>query len=144
MLTGLLITATLIMMLFPETPLARSLHRHLVEWPLARLAAMDRRHAIFALILIGLALFGSELLVMLGSADLVVGLAWDVSIYADTLLAAAALAAVARSRLAWRALLVRPSRPRRPRARSRRALRAKPSARADDEEGPAWSLALAA
>ncbi|HEX5181790.1 MAG TPA: hypothetical protein VFW19_01435 [Allosphingosinicella sp.] len=149
MLTGLLIVATLITKLFPETPLARSLHRALIEWPLARLAAMDRRHAIFVMILVGLVFGASDLLVMLGPADLILGFAWDVSIYADTLLAAAALAAVARSRIVWRALLVDAlRRSNRPRARSRRTLRPRPLAPnandADDGDGPAWALALAA
>jgi hypothetical protein len=146
MLTGLLIVVTLIMKLFPETPLARSLHRRLVEWPLARLAAMNRRHAIFAVILVGLVFFASDLLVMLGPADAALGLAWDLSLYVDTLLAAAALAAVARGKIVWRASLVHAlRRPRRPRARSRRPLRSRPPVRgANGEEGPAWALPLAA
>jgi hypothetical protein len=107
---------------------------------------MNRRHAIFVLILVGLLFFASDLLVMLGSADLVLGLAWDVSIYVDTLLAASALAAIARGRVAWRTLLVHAlRRPRRPRPRSRRPVRSRrPAQNANDEDGSAWSFGLAA
>jgi hypothetical protein len=146
MLTGLLLTLTLVMRLFPETALARSLHRRLIEWPLTRLAALDRRHVILVFLVAGVVLFASDLVFMLGSSDLAVALAWDVSIYADALLAACALAAVARGKAAWRALLIRAvSRPRRPRVRSRRPVRAqRPTSNDSDEEGPAWSPALAA
>jgi hypothetical protein len=142
---GLLVMLT--MKLFPAVPVSRLLHQMLVETPLRQLAAMSRRHLFFGVILLAMLFASAELIVMLGSADVVMVMAWDVSIYVDAVIAAWALAAVARSRAAWRALagiVVRPLRTARRRApRRRRAGTGTAANDADDDGGP-WAYARAA
>jgi hypothetical protein len=145
MLAGVLLMVTMITRLFPETPLAHWLHRWFVERPLARLATMERRHAICAIVLIAVALGASDLVLMLGSSDLVLAATWDFSLYVDTLIAAWTIAAVARGKTAWKTLLVQKIQRRgRPRARSRRSVRPRSSSTANDEDGPGRVMAIAA
>jgi hypothetical protein len=148
MLTGLLLVAILVMKLFPETPFARALHRALVAGPLERLAAMDRRHALFALAVIALALFASDMIALIGSADLAFAIAWDVSVYVDALAVAWTLAAIGRSKGAWLAVKARFGPPRgrsirRPMPRRRRSA-TQPAANDSADDGDAGRRALAA
>jgi hypothetical protein len=142
MLAGLLALATLIMTLFPRTALARWLHRHLVELPVARATRVGRADILLLLILI----VGGQALVMAGSLDLAFLYAADLSLYLDAAIAVSAVAAAASLRSRWssvRAVLPlmrsrRPTRLRpqgRPRRRRSRALPA-PRGRNDDESHP--------
>jgi hypothetical protein len=144
MLAGLLLLVILTMKLFPAVPASRFLHRMLVELPLQRLAVMDRRHLIFGVMLVGMLFASAELIMMLGSADVVMVMAWDVSLYVDALLAAWALAAVARSKAAWRAfadIMTRPLRTARRRTPRRRRAAATKAANDADEDRPVWAYA---
>ena len=131
----------------PRLPVSRLLHRLTVEMPLHRLAVLDRRHAIFALILLAMLFVGSEMIMMLGSADIAMLLAWDVSIFVDALVAAWTLAAVSRSRTAWQMLAgiaARPLRGARRRAPRRRRAGLQAAANDSDEDRSAGICARAA
>ena len=147
MVAGLLLLVTLTMKLFPRVQVSRMLHHMLVEAPLAAIARMSRRHLIFGVVLLATLFAGAELIVMLGSADVAMVLAWDVSLYVDALLAAWALAAVARGKAAWQALaaiVTRPLRAARRRAPRRRRAATGKAANDSDEDGGARVYALAA
>jgi hypothetical protein len=148
-LIGSLGLALMAAALFRETPLGRLLHRQLVETPLRLAHQMERKHIFIVLIL----LFCGQSLLVLGSMELAVIVAWDMSLYLDAVLAAWTLAAMGRikaarersgagvSRAATRCI-----------APFRRAGRGRRSRRitggrtaANDEEGPpAFAFALAA
>lgn len=147
MIAGSLLLVIVTMKLFPRVPVSRMLHQMLVEAPLAALATMSRRHMIFGLILVAMLFAGAELIMMLGSADVVMVLAWDVSLYVDAVIAAWALAAVARSRAAWQALagiVTWPLRAEGPRTSRRRRANTEKAANDSDEDGGAWAYAFAA
>jgi len=145
---GLFIALMLVMKLAPRSPLARWLNVALVERPLAKIAAMDRRQVIMLLIVVGLSLFATEAILMLGSYDLVTLYAWDLTMYLDVMVVAYALAAVARARagVKWFAssaarLLRRGVRSRARRSRS--AVRRQDRSANDDDPAPARTLAAA-
>jgi hypothetical protein len=148
MLSGLLLTATLVMKLFPETPLARALHRILVAGPLERIASMGRRHLIFAMVALAMLLAGTELILLLGSTDIALMMAWDVSLYVDAAIAAWTLAAVSRGKGAWLLMRSRVARlarrSPRPRAPRRHAATRTNANDADAGDGPPARVALAA
>lgn len=133
-------------MLFPETPLGRLLHRQFVEEPLRLAAKMERKHIFVLLIL----LFCGQSLLVLGSVDLAMLVAWDMSLYLDAVLAAWTVAAMGRIRATSRVIRTGVSRAvRRCLAPARRAGRGRRSRRTagerrpvnDDHEGPAFALA---
>lgn len=148
MFAGLVLLVILTMKLFPDLPVSRDLHRGLVELPLAKLAAMRRTHLIFALVLVGMLFTASELIMLLGSADLIMLIAWDVSLYVDAVIAAWTIAAVSRGKAAWQALVLTVTRPfRAARQRARRRRRdgsAGKAANDSDEDGAGWTYARAA
>lgn len=116
--------------------------------PLAhRLMAIERRHLLFAVIMIGAVVFASEWLAIMGPLDAGLVFLWDVATYVDIAMVAALSAGVARVAASWRSLRRRPrlrSRPRRA-ARSRRARVRRPAARDtanDDNRG--WPIRHAA
>ena len=144
MLAGCLLFLIATMLLFPGTALGRLLHEQLVERPLARLQTVQRHHLIFLIGLVVLALVAGEMIVIMGSFDLAVVMAWDVSICVDALIATATLAAMARAKAGWHVLTTKVSRSiRRPRNRARRTSR--PGRRshisANDDEGDALPIA---
>jgi hypothetical protein len=147
MFAGLVLLVIMTMKLFPDLPISRQLHRELVEVPLRKLAAMTRAHLIFGLVALAMLFTASELIMLLGSADFVMLMAWDVSLYVDALLAAWTVAAVTRGKAAWQALaavVTRPLRtarrrsPRRPRSGTQQA------ANDSDGDGTGWTYARAA
>ena len=147
MVAGFLLLIIVTMKLFPQVPLARALHLMLIELPLRKIAVMDRRHLLFGVILVGMLFASAELIMMLGSADIAMVMAWDASVYVDALLATWALAAVARSKAAWQALVglvTRPLRGARLRSSRRRRANTGKAANDADEDGGAWVYALAA
>ena len=98
LLAGLFLGAVFIIRLFPELPVARTMHRYLAELPAIWIEKADRRHLIYLLISIGIVLFAGELVAMVGSLDLVLAFGWDLSLYLDILMAISALTARARIR----------------------------------------------
>jgi hypothetical protein len=136
MFAGLMSLVVLVMKLFPELPFARSLHQALVEAPLRALEKATRRHLIYALVLVVMSFSAGELVMLLGSADFLLLMAWDVSLYVDALIATWTLsAALSVKTVAVRALdrvrgLARPRSPRR-----RREARRAAANDADDDGG---------
>lgn len=147
MFAGMLFGLILVMKLFPETPAARAMHRGFVEAPLRKLAAMTRRHVIYAVVAAGMLVSGMELIMILGSSDLLLLMAWDMSLYVDAVIATWTVAAVTRIKGFWHALKARMGgvfrRASRPRAR-RSSAGARPAANDSDDEGPGWYYARAA
>lgn len=139
MLAGFALLIILTMKLFPDIPASRLLHRALVEAPLRKLAAMERRHWIYGAVLVAMLFAGTEMIMLLGSTDFVILMAWDVSLYVDALIATWTLAAVARSKAAWRMIL--PARRPKPRARRRRRVEIGKAANDSDEDGEGWAYA---
>ncbi|HEY6814759.1 MAG TPA: hypothetical protein VI168_04385 [Croceibacterium sp.] len=137
----------LVLLLIPQSPLGRTLHRHLVERPLERLAKFERHHLINIAIIAAAAATGGELIALAGP-ELFGMWALDLAIYFDAVLVTYALAAVVMARnslrytsLRWR----RGSRVRRlvaaRRRRQRVARRRVPQSANDDDDGPALPLA---
>jgi len=119
-IAGLLLIATLIMKLWPETGSAQWLHRTLVERPLAFLGGLERRHLIFLIVLLALA----QSAAVIGSMELVTLTAIDISVYVDAVITVWTITALNRSRGAWTAIFARlpqfrSAKPRQRRTRSR-------------------------
>jgi hypothetical protein len=147
MFAGLVLLIILTMKLFPDLPVSRQLHRGLVEVPLRRLAAMTRAHLIFGLVALAMLFTASELIMMLGSADFVMLIAWDVSLYVDAVIAGWTIAAVTRSKAAWQvlaAMVARPLRTARRRAPQRQRSPAREAANDSDDHISRWPNARAA
>lgn len=137
------------MRFFPETAFARLLHFHLVEEPTARLSKLERHHLLFLMIAVAMLFAGSEVIAILGSADMAFSIAWDMSLYFDAVAVAAAVAAARQIRIAVRlarsSLNVRTVLPLgRPHKRERKS-RPQPSTPASgNENDPSWAFAIAA
>lgn len=140
---GLIIT----MRFFPETAFARLLHFHLVEQPMARLSKLERHHLLFLMTAIAMLFAASEVIAIVGSADVALSIAWDMSLYFDAVAVAAIVAAArhislavrfTRTHLSARTGLLR-RRGRRER-RSRRQASAPVKAN-DDDPAPAFAMA---
>jgi hypothetical protein len=126
-----------VMLLAPETPIARSLHRNLVEEPLRLAARFERKHVLF--LVVGLASLQSFAMVL--PAEVAMIMAWDLTVYVDLLITSWTLSAFARLRSmrAWMALQAGRLRPRRrARVRARRIRRSaeRRSAANDDDPAP--------
>jgi len=140
MLAGALAAAWLTMRCIPDAPIARLLHRWIVEWPAAKALHVERRHLIFVIV----AAVSAQALLSVGLPDIGLVVAWDVSTYLDLLLVTWTLAAVANlkagSRVAiehWR-LMTRGLRRSRPQPRARRTARRPVTKRsANDDDRPA-------
>ncbi len=141
MLAGFLGLVILTVILFPATPLGRSLHRGFVEWPLELAARMERKHVI----LLAIILFAGPSMAVLG-ADLALVYAVDLSIYADAVVATTIAASAARMKsLWWRskdkaarlATFIRKPRQRAARSRARTS-RARNSPGNDDDPAAVW------
>ncbi|MBA3942570.1 MAG: hypothetical protein C0520_15290, partial [Sphingopyxis sp.] len=83
-----------VMLLAPETPIARSLHRNLVEDPLRLAARFERKHVLF--LVVGLASLQSFAMVL--PAEMAMIMAWDLTVCVDLLIASWTLSAFARLR----------------------------------------------
>lgn len=143
MLAGLALLVVAVMKLFPELPLSRLLHHHLVEAPMRALGTMRRRHLIYVLVLVVMSLSAGELVLLLGSADVVMLMAWDASLYVDALIAAWTMSALLRGKAVWRALVARVPRLKaaRPRTPRRRRKEERKPANDTDEDGRDDALA---
>ena|SRR5688572_23126751 len=145
MLAGLLGLVVLFVRLFPETPFAKWLHLHFVELPLRLAQRIERRHLILLIILI----CSGQTLALMGSVELGLAYAADLSLYYDAAITAS-LAAVAayvknvwasltRTLSRWFAPMVRA----RSRSRRKRAVAERRRAPANDDD-PVRILARAA
>ena len=138
-LTGCLLCLLLVMLLMPDSDMGRTLHRQLVERPLARISAFERHQLIYALLMGSIMLGGGELIFLFGP-ELVGMWAINLSIYFDAVIVTYALSALAGARSlknwAWHVMgrLVR-GRPR-PRSRRRRSA-SRPDKASNDDEDPA-------
>lgn len=94
------LAAVLLMRLCPDTELSRTLHRHLVQRPAALLVGLDRRQVLSLVIAAGLLLAAGDLVMALGSAEIVLGYAADLALYSDVVLAGLLLATASRIRIA--------------------------------------------
>lgn len=151
MLATLLLTALLVIRTGPESLLGRALRRPLVDWPAQQLAQLTRGRIItlvcFGLLIsAGIAVIGKEAMQIMTMA-MPETLAWlatfDLSVLVDALVAAALLSAQVR----LRGTAIRLRTPRQGAGRQRRAARARRRSRpakADNEDDPAASWALAA
>lgn len=145
MFVGMLLGVVLTMRLFPKLPISRAMHRAFVADPLALAARMTRTHLIFAALALMMTFAMAELIMILGSSDIVMLMAWDISLYVDAVIATWTVAAAARVKGFWRivrAMLAAPFR-RLPRPRARRRPAAARKA-ANDSDSAAGDWALAA
>jgi hypothetical protein len=141
MITGLLALSMLAMKLYPGTPLAQSLHLWLVERPLQWADRIERKH----LILVAVILFSGPSLAALGSAEIAMLYAVDLSLYVDAVLVTSLSAFVAAVKSRWSSLVRRVGctvRRGRLGKRSRRLRVRKVSAPSNDDE-PAWTRVAA-
>ena len=144
MFYGLCVTLMLVMRFAPAIPLGAWLNHSLVERPLRRLAALERHHLIFFVLVVLMALAAGEFIAMYGSFEWAMISAFDLSVYLDAVVVTAALGATAKLRGAVQALRARlalrrgqsrsGARPRRVRSASRRRPPA-PSANDDEPAG---------
>ncbi len=145
MIAGLLALILIFAKLFPNTPFGRGLHLYFVELPLKLAHQIERRHLILLVIL----LCSGQMLALMGSAELALAYAVDMSIYYDAAVATSLAAAATFFRNAWAsftsavARLVRPLATARSRARKKRPAAA-PRKSASNDDDPAWEFALAA
>jgi len=134
-----------VMLLAPDTPAARWLHRHCVEELLDLAGRLERKHILFLVVgLVSIQAFAMTL-----PAELAVAMAWDVTAYVDLVIAGWTLSAFARVRSmkAWVGMKVRASllRLHRRRVRPRRVRRPVESRGAANDDDPAPArVALAA
>jgi hypothetical protein len=84
----------------PDTQMARTLHKHLVERPVARVSQIARTDLIYFLIVAGLFTVGGEVVAMVGPEFALVYAA-DLALYVDFLVVAALVAANTRLRLTF-------------------------------------------
>lgn len=141
---GLCLALILVMRFGPATPFGAWLNRNLVEEPLKRVAALERHHLIFFVVLLVMALGAGEAIAVYGSFEWAMISLFDASVYLDALLVTMALGAKARLRgavqilrarvAAWRGLLRPAGRPWRLRSASKRTTSAS-SANDDDPAG---------
>lgn len=140
MILGLVVVAMLIMKLWPATPVARRLHRDLVETTCRFLARVTRRHLIFLILIVVAVTAGAEILAMAGPPHMAIIALWDVATFVDVVSAVLMVAAVGRARSAWFALRARiSSLTRRPGAHRRPRAARRPSPRKEsDDKGDRW------
>ncbi|MCW3796806.1 hypothetical protein OMW55_03170 [Sphingomonas sp. BN140010] len=84
MILGFLLFAAAAVRFFPDTPFARTLVKYLVELPMDAMRKLERRHIILVVIL----LCAGQSLAILGSAELALAYAVDMSVYYDLLICA--------------------------------------------------------
>ncbi|QIG81246.1 hypothetical protein [Stakelama tenebrarum] len=150
MSAGLLALLLLTMKLWPDVPVVQVMHRWLIAMPLEKLSQLSRKHLLFAVLIGVMALGGFEVIAVLGSADALALVAWDMSLYLDAVIAMWTASAIGRMRgfvsyMRLRLLAAIGRRPRTPRTRShRQTVRAERGAANDDDADGAPVFAWAA
>jgi hypothetical protein len=76
-----------VMYFWPETASARFLHKHLVERPVQCLATKTHLDALYYIVLIAVILSAGEAVAVLGSTDMLLLYAWDITLYIDAVAA---------------------------------------------------------
>ena len=141
---SIVLTVTAVLLrLTPDIALSRWIRTHLVERAATRLMRLERKDVIFVFVLAGLLLFAGELVVTLGSADLLLGYAADLTIYGEAVIAVSTLAVVSRMKTAVRVISARlPRKIATTRRRARRQIRPpRATASNDDNLGELGLLA---
>ena len=143
MFYGFCLALLLVMRFAPAMPLGIWLNRSLVEQPLRRLAALERHHLIFFVLLMLMTLAGGEVIAMYGSVEWAMISFFDLSVYLDAVAVTVVLGATAkvrgavqilRARLAgWRGQSRPIARPRRVRSARKRP---PPVRSANDDDDP--------
>ncbi|WNO53902.1 hypothetical protein [Stakelama saccharophila] len=137
-----LLVAMAILWRFPDSVAGQVLHRWTVAAPASLLGGIERRHFIFLILLLALSLAG-EAVLMMGSADMAVIFAWDISAYIDLIIAGWTVATAIRAKSAiattgarTRRIVGRTIRPRAARTRKtvQRTTARRPAA--NDQDGP--------
>ncbi len=105
-LSIVLAVTTALLRFVPDIALSRWVKTQLVERAATRLLRLERKDVLLVLVLVGM-LFAGELVMMLGSADLVLAYAADLAVYGDTLIAVSTLAVVARLGSVTRVIMAR-------------------------------------
>lgn len=140
---GLILT----MRVFPQTEFGRLLHLHLVELPMIELSKLERHHLLFLMIVIAILFAGSEVIAILGSTDMVLSIAWDMSLYFDAVAVAALVTGARQIRIAVRlarvSLRVKPTLPLGRRRRREVKTQSSAFAKANDDD-PHRAFAIAA
>ncbi len=67
----------------PNAPIARVLHRWLVEWPAAMLLHVERRHLILLAVMCAMLLLSEGIAAAGLTPDLAIAAAWDISTFVD-------------------------------------------------------------
>lgn len=142
MIAATMVMVMLALALFPEVPVCRGLSALVVECPARWLNALARRQLIFVVIMSFIVIAGAGAIAGLVTADLAMLLAWDASLYVDTIIAVWTVAAatrglaVVRRSWAWAARFVGG------RARQRAVRRGRPASKPanDDERRGAFAL----
>lgn len=101
-------------------PAMRGLWRRLVEQPAGWLNGLDRRHLLFALLLLAVLVAGGELVAVLGPLDMGLVLLWDVASFVDAAIAVTVVAGGTRLGHAVRFVATRLGSARRRERRTRR------------------------
>lgn len=144
---ALALAAVALMRWMPDLPLARLLHRHMVEKPVVFLLSLSRVQVIKLALIAGLLLTMGDLVLMLGSADVLFVYAGELALYVDVVAMAILAASVTRVRTGvhWLALRFRPAK-RSSRVNRRRRTRRKPTsvAPANDDDDRSGAALLAA
>lgn len=106
-MTGWVLAIALVVLLrwFPDLPVSRLLHRHLVERPVAALLDLERVQVLKLLLLVGLLLMAGDLVMLLGSSEMLLLYAADLALYVDALITVYTAATVARFRSVRTAIL---------------------------------------
>lgn len=139
-----MIAATMVMMmlvlaLFPQTPVCRALSALIVAAPARWLNGLQRRQVIFVAIISLIVIAGAGTFAGVAAADLALLLAWDATLYIDTLVTVMTVAAATRGlglvRLVRQRVGARLARPRARRSAAARARSA--STPANDDDGGA-------
>jgi len=91
MILGLIAFCTVVMWCFPETNVARWMRASLVDQSLAVLAKLKRHHVIFLLVVLAFPFVARDFPMLWGGGGEVLALAFNLSMYLDAALVAAAV-----------------------------------------------------
>jgi hypothetical protein len=154
MLAGIFVGLMLIMRVWPQTPVARFFHVHLVERPVAWAAGFERHQLLYVFALGALLLMSAEVIAIFGSAELAMVYAFDLSLYVDAALATYMAAVVSRIQTArnwlighvrrWTHRVARPVSTKRVARQRRVRPKLKIASNDDEEDGSIYRLGLAA
>lgn len=143
---GLCLALMLVMRFAPQSPLGRWLNLNFIQEPLVRMAALERHHLIFLVIVSVMLLAAGETIAIYGTFEWAMISAFDLSIYLDAVAVTAVLGTAARFRSVMQVLRGRRIARTMPKRAARRRRRTwaggrKPPAKSANDDGPAPALA---